>query len=264
MEASTMIDVIRVPLAKNKLKAMPAEERSLLILLGYAANQIVFFSKMITFSTNHTPENEAEQRISGAQSQMLGRYMIGILAETWELIRRDLFGTKTGSTLISILNPAGLAALDVLKKVTSSGILSKVRNTHVYHFPKQQEIDAAFNIAINDHEWDSEWNWYLSAYTLNSFYFTSDIVVLHSLLKAVGETNLAVGWGKVMAEVQETSKHMISFIYALSMTILVRQFGSELVGEIHSQITDAPSLCDVWIPFFVEVPEDDTSRPDVP
>jgi hypothetical protein len=113
---AAVIDVMRVSLPKDRLRAMPKEERALLFLLGYAANQITLFSKLVRFSTNKTPENRVEQRLSDAQSQILARAAIGVLAETWELIRKRFLSTHIGKELQSKLNPIGREALDDLKK----------------------------------------------------------------------------------------------------------------------------------------------------
>jgi len=259
-----MIDVIRVPLPKDKLRAMPKDERSLLLLLGHAANQITFLSKMIVFSTNRTPEHQPEQQISGAQSQMLARYAIAVIDETWKFMSRDFLGTPLGKEFVPKLNPTGTAAFDVLRKSFASNLLSKIRNEHVFHFPKADVMDKAFQAAADNPAWDGDWNWWFSPYTMNTFYFMSDVVFLHGLLQTVGETDLLVGYQKVMTEVQAVSQQMTTFIYALTEALLAKHFAPELVAQIHSKIDNAPSIMDVWIPFFVEIPDEDTAQPDNP
>jgi hypothetical protein len=60
-----MITVLRIPVSKDRLRAMPADERALLILLGYVANQINLLSKLVIFPSNKTPDG-IEQALSGA------------------------------------------------------------------------------------------------------------------------------------------------------------------------------------------------------
>ena len=259
-----MIDVIRVPLPKDKLQAMSKEERSLLLLLGHAANQITILSKMLIFSTNKTPEHEPEQQISGAQSQMLARYAIAIMDEAWKFVSRDFLGTPLGKEYIPKLNPAGAAAFEALKKSFASNLFSKIRNEHVFHLPKADVMDKAFQAAADNPAWDNDWNWWFSPYTMNTFYFMSDVVFLHGLLQAVGETDLMAGYHKVMAEVQTVSQQMTAFIYALTSALLAKYFAPELIAQVHSKIDNAPSIMDIWIPFFVEIPDEDTAQPDIP
>ena len=69
---------------------MPADERALLILLGYAANQINFFSKLVIFSSRREGSTELEQMLLGAQTQMALRVVIGVLNKAWEASVLDL------------------------------------------------------------------------------------------------------------------------------------------------------------------------------
>src|SRR5713226_7460515 len=94
LREATVIDVMRISLPKDRLTAMPKEERALFFVLGYAANQITVLSKLVIFSTNKTPSNPVEQQLSNAQSQILARVAIGVLAEAWELIRKRFLGTS--------------------------------------------------------------------------------------------------------------------------------------------------------------------------
>ena len=106
-------------LPKDRLRAMPKEERALLFLLGYAANQITLFSKLVIFSSNKTPDNPVEEHLSNAQTQILARVAIGVLAEAWELIHKRFLGTRIGKEFAPKLNPAGRKAL-AEKKSTSA------------------------------------------------------------------------------------------------------------------------------------------------
>jgi hypothetical protein len=67
-----VIEVLRIPLPKDRLRAMPKEERALFFLLGYAANQITLFSKLVTFSVNKTPSDSVEQQISYQDNKRTG------------------------------------------------------------------------------------------------------------------------------------------------------------------------------------------------
>ena len=59
-----MIQVYRIPVPKERLRAMPKDERVLLLLLGYVANQVSMLQKLLTFATNRTPAEELEQHAS--------------------------------------------------------------------------------------------------------------------------------------------------------------------------------------------------------
>ena len=80
-----MIVVYRIPVPKDRLRSMPKEERVLLLLLGYAANQLSMLQKLLHFATNRTPPEEIEQYATGVQTQMLVRLTVGALNEAWSL-----------------------------------------------------------------------------------------------------------------------------------------------------------------------------------
>jgi hypothetical protein len=260
-----MIDVLRIPVSKESLRAMPRAERGLFLLLGYAANQINLMSKLVVFSSNRTPPEHTEQMLSGAQTQMLGRLTIGVLHETWELIRSRFLGTILGNRYTPHLDAGGRAALVNLKRsFGGSNILNRIRNNYSFHPPYDSDVDDAFERAAADNDWDGDWNWFFSHHNFNSFYFLSDVVILHGIMNAVGETDLVKAQKKIMVEVRQVSEDMIQFIMSLTAALWVKYFGSEMVGEVCANVADAPTALDVWIPFFVEIPSDESAGEDRP
>ena len=65
-----------------------------------------------------------------------------------------------------------------------------------------------------------------------------------------------------MSAVRSVSENMSQFIMALTAAFWLKHFGAEMTGEVAANITDAPSAFDVWIPFFMEIP--DSPPPDDP
>jgi hypothetical protein len=255
---SVMIEVLRIFVNKERLRAMPKNERALFLLLGYAANQINMLSKLIIFSTNKTPDEQPEQAISGAQSQMIARLIIGVLHESWELIRKRFLGSRLGKDYTPLLDPGGQAALAALKKnFGSSNLLCKLRGNYVFHHPLDADIEAAFDAAAADPNWDRDWNWFFSKHNFNSFYFASDLVILHGILNTIGETDLIAAQERLMAEVRDVSENMSQFIMALTAAFWRKRFGPDMAAEICARVEDAPDAFDVWIPFFVEIPEEE-------
>jgi hypothetical protein len=258
IRAPQMIDVLRIPVPKETLRAIPKAERALFLLLGYAANQINLFSKLVIFSSNKTPLEQPEQSLSGVQTQMLARILIGVLHETWELIRKRFLGTRLGKEYTPRLDANGQAALEQLKKnFVGSNILNKIRGNYAFHHPYDNDVDDAFLRAAADSNFDGDWNWFFSRHNYNSFYFMSDVVILHGILNAVGETDLVAAQKKVMGEVQHVSEDMTQFIMALTAAMWMKHFGPEMTGEICAKVDNAPDALGVWIPFFLEIPSEE-------
>ena len=63
-----MLTVLQLPMPKETFAKMTPEDRSLFLLLGYA-----LLWKLVIIATTQTPENHIEQRVSGAQTQILVR-----------------------------------------------------------------------------------------------------------------------------------------------------------------------------------------------
>ena len=81
-----MIQIYRIPVPEECLRAMPKDERVLFLLLGYAANQLSML-QTLNFATNRTPDAEVEQHATGMDIlDVLVRLMVGALNEAWELV----------------------------------------------------------------------------------------------------------------------------------------------------------------------------------
>lgn len=141
---------------------MPTDERALLILLGYVANQTTLLSKLVIFSSNRTPAG-VEQALCGAQVHMLARLAIGVLNEGWELISKRFLGSPIGRDYRPRLDAVGAAALDQLQKdFGGSNIINKIRSNYAFHHPHDSDVNGAFEAAASDAAWDKDWNWFFS------------------------------------------------------------------------------------------------------
>jgi hypothetical protein len=220
-----MIRVMQIPLQKERLRAVPKEERTLFLLLGYAANQITMFQKLLIFSSNKTPSETVEQRISAAQTQMLVRFLIGAVHEAWSLIQKRFLGAPPGKEYQDRLNHTGREALDGLKKYFgSSNVLSTLRNNYAYHHPLDGDVDAAFSAAYEDTTWNDYWNVYLSESNMNSFHFASDVVIVHGIMQAIKGADVLIAHEKITRDASMVAKMITEFILDFSAAFLAKHF----------------------------------------
>jgi hypothetical protein len=256
-----MIQVYKIPISKDKLRAMPEDERALLILLGYAANQLNFFFKLVVFSTNKDGNTELEQMLSAAQSQMALRVVVGVLNEAWELIRTRFMSTHYGQVYTAQLDVGGAEAFTRLKQVFNSRLFAKLRGNWIFHHPYNVDLTRAFEDAAANPQWDEDWNWYFSNSNFNSFYFPSEFVVLQGILAEVGDKDLTKGHEKISELVTNTCEDMGQLIMAILRVLLQKYFiADHIPAEKQIDITDAQSFFDVWIPFFVDIPSEPPRR----
>jgi hypothetical protein len=254
-----MIRVVQIPMPKDRLRAVPKEERSLFLLLGYAGNQITMFQKLVIFSSNKTPSEAVEQRISGAQTQMLVRSLIGALHEAWLLIQKRFLGSPLGRDYQDRLNPAGREALDGLKKYFgASNILNTLRNNYVYHHPFDEHVDEAFVAASDDEAFDDYWNLYLSESSINSFHFASDVVIVHGMMQAIKGADLLTAQEKITRDASVVAKMLTEFILDFSAAFVAKHFSvgtsqPEILGREETSVENAPRLLEFWLPFYVDI-----------
>ena len=250
-----MIQVYRIPVPKERLRAMPKDERVLLLLLGYAANQLSMLQKLLNFATNRTPEAEVEQHATGTQTQMLARLMVGALNEAWELVSTRFIQKPLAKDYLGRLDFAGQQAFDALKRqFGGSNLLNAVRNNYAFHYPRSDEAEEAFEAAFNDRELDDYWNLYFSQHGFNSLFFLSDLIFVHGIGKKANGTDLEEAQRKLMGEMSAAASNLIEFAKAFMAAAWMKHFGAEMVARDIVLVADAPNIDEVWLPFFVEVP----------
>jgi hypothetical protein len=179
------------------------------------------------------------------------------LNETWLLIERIYLKRPTGRDYAALLDPEGLDALEKLKsQFGASNVLNRIRNNYAFHFPKIEDVEAAFDAACNDASLDDHWNLYFSHYGFNSFYFLSDLIIIHGIREGVGSDDLAQAQERLMHEVVTAVHHIFEFSKAFTAAAWRRHFGEEMQAKDRVRIEGAPKIGDVWIPFFVEMDRD--------
>jgi len=96
------MELHRFILTKSKLAALPQAERSLLLLLGHASNEINVLSKLILMvMRKDTPPSQIANNVEAGQVCVLLRVLVGQLHEAWELFRRRVSRRRKGSRPIA-------------------------------------------------------------------------------------------------------------------------------------------------------------------
>jgi hypothetical protein len=252
--AVSMIEVFCIPVPKERLLAMPKEDRGLLLLLGYVANQITMLQKLLNFSTNGDAGTELQQIASGVQTQMLVRLMAGALNEAWGLVEKRFISRPIGRDYLSVLEPGGLDALNALKQLFHhSELINYVRNNFGYHLPDTEQTEAAFQAALNDTSLDRLWNFQFSQHGFNSLFLLSDLIFIHGIGGAAFGAGPEDGHAKLLGEMGLASMHLVDFAKAFVAAAWRKYFGPELNCTEVTKINGAPDVDKVLLPFFVEM-----------
>ncbi len=249
-EPNSTIEIFRVPLSKDQLRAVPVDDRNLLLLASHAINQITVLRRVLIFSLNYESKIELENTLSAAQSQTILRFLFGALAESWEMIKRPVNQRLIGRDYDGAIEPAGLALYAKLKKhFGETNLLHKLRNSVAFHHPDCAELAPAFE----DVPEDEDWAWCPSETIDNSFYLASDFAISAHILKLTGEPEMKNALKKVMGLVVPVSNNLIDFLLYLMRAIVPRYLDAELLTPrpgSGTKVENVPSLYQVAIPFF--------------
>src|SRR5260370_29931217 len=147
----SMVEADRIPVPKERLRAMPRDERVLVLLLGYVSNQLSMLQKLLTFATNRTPAKELEQHATGAQTQMLVRLTVGALSEAWEPVRTQFIETTIAKDYLNRLHAGDQESFAALKRrFGESNLLNEIRKNYAFLYPRSEDADKAFEWICDD------------------------------------------------------------------------------------------------------------------
>ena len=252
-----IVDVLQVPVPKDRLRCMPKDERTFFLMLGYIANQIIMLKKILIFSVNHEATDPIDEQLSRVQIEMLLSLMVGVLFEAWLLIERRFIRRPIGRDYQSALDEEGSSALSALKKkFGQSKLLAAMRNNFALHLPTDSDMERAFESAFGDQTFDDQWYLIFAGNKFNSSYMLCGLVFLHALFEALGEKDWAAGQIKIMKEVSEASDRILEFVHAFTSAMLKKHIGPEMLATLKSKITDVPNLQNVVLPFLVATRND--------
>jgi hypothetical protein len=144
-----MLKITRIALPKEQLQKLTANERSLFLLLGYASNQINTLWKLVVVATNQGTKDAVEEKVSGAQTQIFVRLLIGIMREALKLIEKRFLGSALGKEYVPRLSAEATEALNRLKKrFRAPDKFVVIRDNFAFHHPSLDDMEAAFQLAI--------------------------------------------------------------------------------------------------------------------
>jgi hypothetical protein len=197
-----MPKITRIALPKDQLQKLSAAERSLFLLLGYASNQINTLWKLVIVATNESTKYPVEEKVSGAQTQIFVRLLIGVMREALKLVEKRFLGSRLGKEYVPRLSSQAREALDRLKKrFGGPDKFVVIRDKFAFHHPTLDDMEAAFQLAVKSDGDDTDWCMYLDNALLNTFFFASDFVLVHGMANAMGKTDINEAHRKLLGDI---------------------------------------------------------------
>jgi len=258
-QESPITEVYQVDLTKEKLAAMPVEERRLLLLLGHATNEINVLQKLILMAGQATPELKFVDHVQAGQIFVLMRTLIGKLHEAWELfVKRFQSDHQISAKYLPKLHTEATIALDGLKKhFGKQSPLTLIRNRFSFHYCDEKDLVEQ---SFHDIPADDSWHFYLSNIFGNCFYYASELVVAGGVIKLANPAPNSTG--PYLEQSARAFDELCKLIIGVSGQIMTL-FGhciTEIVSEHFSnaqvsdpiEIVSAPRLTAIQVPFFVD------------
>jgi hypothetical protein len=254
------MELHRVILTKSKLAALPQAERSLLLLLGHASNEINVLSKLILMTVRkNAPPSGIADHVESGQVCVLLRALVGQLHEAWELFKKRVQADRPLFTkYIPQLDAEGATALNNLNKHFGGGsLLTEIRNKIAFHYKDEDNLTEQSFQSVADTE---TLEFYLTNPVGNSFYQASELIVMFSAIKlcmSSASSDEAQAFSKLCGIVIELSRDITELFTGLIAVIAEAcMHDLEMWTENHP---DGPKLSTLSLPYFIQF--DDESRP---
>lgn len=260
------IEIHRVIFAKKQLADIPKTERSLLLLMGHATNEMNVLSKFILMMRKDDPPTQIEDFAEGGQIFIIMRILIGKLHEAWELFKARAQSDKDISEkYVKKLEDEPAEALKMLNGYFGKkNAVTEICNKVAFHYKdKDGLIEENFQRLPETEPWE----FYLSKTHGNTFYYASEMVATGTSLSIAGkidETEQASLGGDIKAfselsnDVLEVSKNITTLFSWLISDILTAYVPEPEVKT--ENFDDSPKLSEFTLPYFFDEDEEDWTQ----
>ena len=246
-------------LTKSNLSALPQAERSLLLLLGHASNEINVLSNLILMVRKDAPPSQIAEKVEAGQACVLLRVLVGQLHEAWELFRKRVQANRPlHDKYVPLLDAHGAAALQNLNRhFGGESPLTKIRNNVAFHYADDNNLTEKSFRSVTDTE---PLELYLTTQVGNSFYYASELIVMSTALRMAvsGASNDdATAFAELCDIVIDVSRD-ITELFGQLIAMIVQSYTPNLETRTENH-PDGPKLSTLSLPYFIEF--DAESRP---
>jgi hypothetical protein len=254
-------EIHRVNLTKAKLAAMPQAERSLLLLLGHASNEINVLSKLILMARKDEPETKLIDHVEAGQVFIIMRVLIGKLHEAWLLFNRRFQADQAlRAKYLPKLSPSATSAITELNQHFGKGsAITAIRNAVSFHYSDDQNLVEEDFQRLPETE---PWEFYLSRTVGNSFYFASELVIaggVNGLAMrkqggggAAGDLSPDAGAFSALCDTVIKVSGSITELFGDLIGLIVMTSIGEDVETSVVEIPDGPKISSFTLPYFFD------------
>jgi|SRR5579871_2056470 len=249
------MEINRVILTKAKLEELSKTERTLLLLLGHASNEINVFTKILLLMRKENVPSKLMMHAEAGQVFIMLRVLIGKLHEAWMLFKtRAQSDKRIAEKCLVHLPPEAKQSLEVLKKhFGTQSPLTRIRNKVAFHYRDDDDLtEKNFRLLPETDPWE----FFLSNNPYHTFFLASEMVLAWSMIGLVpgpgssDEMSDHEAIAKLIQLVASVSTDILKLFVALMAIIISRSIPD--VKMVREQVPDGPQASAITIPFFFE------------
>ena len=251
------MELQQIQVKRTALDKVPAEERTLLVLLAHAANELNILAKFFHWAADPVDGSPIETKGNNAVTMLVIRLLSGKLYEAWKLLEKALFGAKLSKTYEPAMGTEERAALQNLKRYfRKANAIEGVRKGHSFHYAPDQITDSYSSVPATE-----ELDFYLGKEGLNTLYYFANVIANRAMLNEIDKDH-AVALERLRVETTQTHRDFL-MVFNNLMAIAVKQhLGTTLEALGASKVEIAPALTssEITIPFFVRLSDEDAQQ----
>jgi hypothetical protein len=243
--------VQRIGFSVEQLRGIPEEERSLIVVLAHALNEVNTLNKLLFFCTQFDQEPRWVANAQAAQALIVARPIAGKLNEAWAALQAGYFGTKLTKTYGVLLESSATEALDYLKKYFGrKNLLNEVRNNFAFHY----SLDHA-KTSIPDDSSPDDLALFLHETKGNSLYYFAEYLMNKALIDLISPTDPELALGTLLKEMSKVIAQLNEFVQGLLFVVFDRYIGEEVLRQSVQtvELGVVPQSANIHIPFFFDM-----------
>lgn len=243
--------VQRIGLTLEQLRSIPDAERSLVVVLAHALNEINMLEKLLFFTTRYIPEPRLITYGRTAQSLTLARLLVGKLKEAWDIVQKGFFGTKLSKEYSGQLEQSASSALKELKKYFGrNNLVKQTRNNFGFHYSLEHAKTDIPDFTLPD-----ELAMYLHKTKGNSLYYFADFIMNKALIDSISPSDPENAIGIFLDEMSIVTTQVNEFVQGLMFVIFDNFIGEDVLRQSVQTVDlgEVPKSNDIHIPIFFEV-----------
>ena len=227
-------------------------ERSLLIALAFALNEITVLNKLVAISSHISTGPHYVVQAELAQALILARTLFGKLSEFWALVQKGYLKSALSAKYGDVLPETARTALASLKQhFGRKSLTNTIRNTMAFHFSLEHA-----GADVPDGLPAEELAIYLHPTTGNSLYQFAELLMNLSLYEKIAPSDPEKATAAVFDELSKVVGDVTEFGQWLVVEILAQNLGDARLQALMDvvEVPTPPRYENLSIPFFIEMP----------